>query len=94
MILVPHVLGKDLAELTVTFVVLELGETLQVVNVLEMTAADCGTNGLLLDGLRLLFLDGLSNLRLSNRFKELLAFVNLEGFNWRLLFLDLGLLHG
>ena len=94
MILVPYALGEDLTELTVTFVVLELRETLQVVDVLQVTAADCWASGLLLDRLRLFFVDGLSNLRLGDGFKELLAFVNLEGFNWRLLFLDLGLLHG
>lgn len=33
-ILVPYALGEDLTELTVTFVVLELRETLQVVDVL------------------------------------------------------------
>ena len=94
MVLVPDVLSKVLAELTATLVVLELRETLQVVDVLQVAAADCGLNGLLLDRLRLLFLNGLSNCGFGDRFEELLAFVNLEGLHWEFLFLNLRLLHG
>lgn len=92
-VLIPDSLGEVLAELTASLTLLELRETSQVINVLQVTSANRGLGRLLFDGLRLLLLNRLGSLGHADGLEELLALVNLEGFNWRLLlFLSLRLL--
>jgi hypothetical protein len=80
--IVPDILCQELGEHASTLSLLELGEALQVVNMLKVSAADRrwdDLSRLLANGLRLLFLFGWKRLDFSHGLEELLAFINFEG---------------